>query len=199
MKKILVIIASLLFIGDVNALTINGIEFEEKECSQSTVETGKKELQNVSYTLTYVPDATDMEGNALIGYFNMEIVNLPNGYEAKIFKDEFSTKTIDDYSKSTLLKGGVYSIEFYNNSCSTPIKKMDVFIPLYKNFCYNDNECEKDPWFDGTYEKQTIIDKKEQEEKVNKILLVVLLVLILIIVIFVFIAIKRRKDNEKSL
>ncbi len=167
------------------------------DCKSTVIEQGKLDLKNVSYDLKYVADVVDMAGDRLEGRFGLQVPNLPDGYRVVITSDEGQTVLIKPTDAATL-QGGVYKLEFMPYTCKTSIKTMEIRVPLYKLYCGINKNCDKDPWFDGTYENLASNQNATPQNKINKRLIIILVVLIVILAIAIAIVIKRRRDNEKD-
>ncbi len=199
MKKMLLLFISLF------ALT-NGIEALElwerpsqEACTTTAIEQGIADLEKTTYELKYLPDLTDRDENTLVGYMEMTIMNMPSNYEAIIESVTGGQYNFKDNNLKAALSGGVYTIKYYNKTCTTPLKIVNFRIPFYKTYCGLDKNCDEDPWFDGTFENSASNQNRTQKTKLNIVLVIILVILILVILGFVFVVIKRRRDYEKSL
>jgi len=185
-KSILLIITSLLF---------NVKPAFARECSTDEIKNYKEEIQNVSYTLEYNPNYTDMNGNKRVGYFIFKPLNLPNNYQMLIEKSNGTFYlTPEDYCA---LKGGIYEVKIIHNNCDNIIENYQIKIPFYKQFCELEKEC-TEVWDDGTEEIIEKIDDPAPQDKVNKIdTKIIILAASVIIIITTTIIIVRTKRRKK--
>lgn len=188
MKKMVI---SLILLG----LSISNVY--AADCTQHQIAEGQEALKNTSYELEYASDYVNRVGSFEEGYMRLRTINLPNGYSMLIHTgDAFIILSSDSEFAEVL--GGVHKIEYFNQACDTPIKSFEMKIPHYKLFCDIDKSCEKNVWFDGTYENSASNQNRQPKEIVSVRLIIILVVLILIIVLFIAIRIKRRRDLEKG-
>lgn len=199
MKKILLIISVFLLTANVRALELWEIQDMKEACPISTIEQGRKDLEMTTYNLEYLPDMVDRDENKLTGYMKFTLSSMPSTYEAVIKTQTGGTYEFSDSNLTTALPGGVYTITYYNKSCTTPIKVINFRIPFYRTYCVLDKNCDDNPWFDGTYENTASNQNATKKTKLNIVLVVILVILLLIIAGFTFVIIKRRKDYAKSL
>ncbi len=191
MKKWILALIMLFISIEVNA-------WAGKECSPLQIDEGKTLLQDVSYTLEYADNYTDMGGNFAEGYMRFKFTNLPSGYFAII-----STKDGDFYFEQNgqfaHIPGGVQKMSFYSTVCDSVIKSLEFKVPHYKLYCGKDTiKCEENPFFDGTYENIPSNQNGKLKSKLSIALTVILIILVLIIVTFIILTIKRRKNRAKE-
>ncbi len=200
MKKVLFVFSLFLFYSEVNAVTPPpDVAFGNYPCTTTDIARGQKDLEKFSYDLQYVPDATDREGNPLDGYMKVSFVNLPTGYKVELNSDEYHVYTATPDLPQFSLPGGVYMITVYKDTCSTPIKKINMRIPHYKAYCGVNVKCSVDPWFDGTYENSASNQKRPKRTVVSTVLIIILIILLLLVGTSTYLLIKRRRDNAKAL
>lgn len=189
MKKVLLVIASFLFVGNVYAI---------EECKPYEIEEGIAALKNVSYTLEYDKDYIDDDAELIPGYFALKFINLPEGYGASVGTDNDSYY-IDGPDTTARFAGGVYKIKYYKKSCSSVIKTEEIRVPFYKRFCGIEGKCEEDVFFDGTYENTASNQEAKPKNKISTRLIVILVILIIVIALFIVIVIiRRRRGYEKD-
>lgn len=192
MKKILLALGIfMLFCTRVEALP-------DIACRPDQMNQGRNDLVNVTFNLQYAENAVDMNGDFLESQYFLTIPNLPEGYIAFVTSPE-GASYIGNASEYALVTGGVSTIEYYSTSCNTLIKKAEFMAPFYKVYCEIEGNCEKDVWFDGTYENTASNQNRDNRGKINMRLVVILVILIIIIVLFIAVIIKRRKSYEAGL
>ena len=184
MKKILYFLVAVIF-SYISILNANA------ECSYEEINELQSKLDNFTFDLTYADDYIDMNGDFQEGFFRISTNNLPEGFTVS-FSNQYNLYEISN-GETLTLNGGVYNVEFYNSICEEPVKSYELKIPYYKQYCELNGNCEKDIWFDGTYENKAENQNKKDENKINTRLVIVLVSLIIIIVIFITILIIKRR------
>lgn len=190
MKKL---ITALVLLG----VFVNVQAFPEKTCSSSEISKGQTDLRNVTHVLEYMPEYIDMNGDFEESHLKITFPNLPNGYIAIVNASDGLT-LVKDSSDYAVISGGVYSVDYYSNECSTIIKSYEFMAPHYKQYCELNGNCKENVFFDGTYENTSSNQNKNIKNKVSTKLIVILIILLLVIVIFVVVIIKRRRSYEKD-
>ncbi|HBA37637.1 MAG TPA: hypothetical protein DCY94_02845 [Firmicutes bacterium] len=188
MKKI---IFALMFFG----LSISNVNAASKSCTPDQLSSGQEALATASYELTYASDYANRVGNFEEGYMRLSAKNLPSGYVMLVYTGNEYFE-LQDNTTFAEVRGGVHKIEYYSTACDTPIRTFEMKVPHYKLFCDVDKSCEKNVWFDGTYENSASNQNRRPREIVSLRLIIILITLILIIVLFVVITIRRRKKSE---
>lgn len=194
MKKIILLLVSLLF-------TTNVYAFVGRECTSEEIASGKSAIKNVTYELNYDNEYINQDGISMYNHLIISFSNVPNGYWIN-----FSDSGVDNYviSSNNLVSkitGGVHTLTYYSNLCDTPLQEIDVMIPSYKDNCVYDGNCEKEEiWMDKTEQKvkENISHKEDNIKKTILIIVASALLIVAIALTAVFLK-KRGKQHEKSI
>lgn len=163
------------------------------ECTNEEYARYRDEIGELNYNLTFIDGYTDVNGDETDGYFQIKFDRVPEGYEIDFKNNDHIIVYEDDW---TYLSGDVYNVEFYNDICDEPVKTYTIQVPFYKQYCeYID--CDKNSWFDGTYENKVIDLNPEKKVKVDWILIVVLILLISIIAGAGYLIYQKRKRGNE--
>lgn len=174
-----------------------GMNVQAEECSDWEIEEANEALKDLTFDIQYADDYTDMNGDFQEGYFKITFPNLPQDYNIQIFLGE-KFHTLENFSESVSLTGGVYKVHIYKSSCDSLVKSFEIKIPFYKYYCQLENKCDDDIWFDGTYPNSDKIEEGIKNNNVRLTLIIILTILVLVLVFVIFIIIKRRRKNADS-
>lgn len=155
-------------------------------CSKEEIDELRAKAHRVEFNIEYIK-SDDIDYSDV--YFSISSSNLEEDFFVT-FQGEPHTAYIITNDSSTLLKGGVYNVEFVSTKCDEQVVySYNMMIPFF-------NEENKDVWFDGTYEDEIIEDSQNHTtEKGMSILFVVIcaIAFILIVTISIILVKKRRK------
>ena len=164
------------------------------ECPPDVIKGHQELLKDVTYELSYNDLITDINGEFDEGNFNVTFKNVPEGYFIAVPSD-YSVQIAEN--NVLVLSGGVHEIQFYTSSCDGAVKKIEIMLPFYKQYCDLNKDCKnEDVWFDGTYENKLDNYVDIVKDKLSTELLVVLISLIVIIVICILIIFIVRKRSK---
>lgn len=173
-------------------------EVHADACSDLQIIEGQTTVENLTFNLEYDNDHLDMNGDKVDGFFKLTFPNLPTGYNVEVItkRGEYFSYSPSDVIYSN---GGVLQIIVRSNECEGILKSFEIKVPFYKQYCNLDKECDKNIWFDGTYENNPANYDKPQEDKVNVKLIIILVVLIAIIIGCIVFAIRKRRLDAQDL
>ncbi len=167
-------------------------------CNDDMIQNAQKDLSTLSIDYELMPkgstkDVITYNSNVIkkdISYMiKVNLKGLKAGYCIEFIENgQRAGNMICNNSGSTYLKGGVYKVRIYSMPCSTPVKEMEVFIPIYHN--ENSN---KEKWHDGTYEQKREVTEIKKEKKVNKGLVAVAIILLIVTALVIYFLIFRRR------
>ena len=187
MKKIILPIL-LLFMVYFPAIT------HAEECTQATINQYKTEIESIKMDVEHDKDIlmeqgdyTQFKEKRSKGIYAIKFDNIPNDYLIKVYSNDYTRRYDSNTSKITGYVGGIYTIEYINNKCSSIIlKKTSIYLPTYSG---NPNG---KIWDDNTVYTE---EEKESNPKTSIALILILVSIILATLVLVALILKKRKES----
>lgn len=179
------------------ALTLP-VMYVKAECSEAQIEAYRKELENVTFDLEYIPKGTEVTGfNESYNVQDTNLIkvtspNMPKEYMAHFVKNAYDSYMVSSQFYS-FLTGGVYTVRIQSLNCNSnePIKVFTIMLPHYDTA-----KSKNDAWFDGTYISTNRRYNTNTKIKIDSRLLAALISLVLVVLIITIILLKKRRRNS---
>lgn len=174
-----------------------GMNVYAEECRDWEIEEADEALKDLTFDIQYADDFKDMNGDPATGFFKVFFPNLPEAYYI-IVDTNRGDYTINNSSELVYSTGGVIKVQVLSKNCDTVLKSFEAKVPFYKQYCTLNSNCDKDIWFDGTFENTATNVEQENKKSTSFVLIILLVILIIILSIAIILIIRKRRYDAQD-